>query len=269
MSKIFKNLKIPKNVNEKEAADFFLKIGLKDIVVKNKKKKKYTNKPILNQLNVLKPDIVDLYRIYKFIVLNKRTTVVEFGCGWSSVVIMKALNFLNTKYGKQIKKLRRNNPFELAIIDTEKKYLKIAEKKIKFFCKKRANFTSTLSKSTMTTYNGKICSEHQKLPLVNPDFIYLDGPGQEFSTGNKFGINVSQQDFMPMSCDLLKIENFLIPGTIILTDGRTANARFLKNNFQRNWKYIHDYKNDQNILFLEEDKLGRPNYDQLKFYGYI
>ena len=31
-----------------------------------------------------------------------------------------------------------------------------------------------------------------------------------------------------MSCDILKIEPFLIPGTIILIDGRTANANFLK-----------------------------------------
>lgn len=102
----------------------------------------------------------------------------------------------------------------------------------------------------MTTFNHRICTEYEKLPLVNPDFIYLDGPGQECSIGSNSGINVKHQDFMPMSIDILKIENFLIPGTIILVDGRTINARFLKNNFQRSWKYIHDKNNDQSIFFL-------------------
>jgi len=71
---------------------------------------------------------------------------------------------------------------------------------------------------------------------------------------------------MPMSCDILKIEHFLTPGTIILIDGRTANARFLKSNFQRNWKYIHDKKNDQSIFLLNEDSLGYVNNAQLNFY---
>ena len=52
-----------------------------------------------------------------------------------------------------------------------------------------------------------------------------------------------------MNSDILQFEHFLTPGTIILFDGRTANARFLKNNFQRNWKYYHDEKNDQIIFF--------------------
>ena len=36
-----------------------------------------------------------------------------------------------------------------------------------------------------------------------------------------------------MSCDILMIENFLMPGTIIVVDGRGANAEFLRKNFKR------------------------------------
>jgi hypothetical protein len=72
---------------------------------------------------------------------------------------------------------------------------------------------------------------------------------------------------MPMICDVLKFENFLIPGTIILLDGRTANARFLKNNFQRNWKYYFDYRNDQNIFYLDESPLGPRSAKMLNFYN--
>ena len=30
----------------------------------------------------------------------------------------------------------------------------------------------------MTLYNGCITTEYEKLPMCNPDFIYIDGPGQ-------------------------------------------------------------------------------------------
>ena len=33
-------------------------------------------------------------------------------------------------------------------------------------------------------------------------------------------------DLMPMVSDILKIEYFLIPGTIMLSDGRSANVNF-------------------------------------------
>ena len=72
---------------------------------------------------------------------------------------------------------------------------------------------------------------------------------------------------MPMVANILNIEPFLIPGTIILSDGRTANMIFLKNNFKRNWVYINDKKNDQNILYLDEKPLGKINSDFLKFYN--
>ena len=71
---------------------------------------------------------------------------------------------------------------------------------------------------------------------------------------------------MPMACDILKYEHFLTPGTIILTDGRTANARFLKSNFQRKWIYKHDIFNDQSIFFLNEKPLGKFNKEQINFY---
>ena len=37
------------------------------------------------------PDLNDLYRLYMLIVLNKRTTVLEFGTGYSTLVMHYAL----------------------------------------------------------------------------------------------------------------------------------------------------------------------------------
>ena len=40
---------------------------------------------------------------------------------------------------------------------------------------------------------------------------------------------------LPMSAEVLCIEPHLRPWTMIVTDGRTVNARFLQANMVRNW----------------------------------
>ena len=84
--------------------------------------------------------------------------------------------------------------------------------------------------------------------------------------GNINNISTSHYDFMPMSCDILKIEHFLKPGTIIVIDGRSSNYRFLISNFQRKWKKFEDFNNEQYILILDEQPLGKLNAKQIKFY---
>ena len=69
-----------------------------------------------------------------------------------------------------------------------------------------------------------------------------------------------------MSCDVLKIEFFLIPGTILLIDGRGANANFLKKNFKRKWEYKYFKKFDQHVFILQDVSFGKVNDDLLKFY---
>ena len=40
----------------------------------------------------------------------------------------------------------------------------------------KVNYLFSIAK--MTNYQGKISTEFEKLPMCNPDFIYLDGPDQ-------------------------------------------------------------------------------------------
>ena len=72
---------------------------------------------------------------------------------------------------------------------------------------------------------------------------------------------------MPMSCDILKLEFFYTPGTIIVCDGRAANAKFLLSHFKRKWKYNFDKKKDQHIFCLVDDILGKYNKRQVEFYN--
>jgi len=70
---------------------------------------------------------------------------------------------------------------------------------------------------------------------------------------------------MPMAADILVFEHFLTPGTLIVTDGRTANARFLRANLQRDWVYHHDASADQHYFELLEVPLGVYNKRHLDF----
>ena len=83
--------------------------------------------------------------------------------------------------------------------------------------------------------------------IYAPDLIYLDGPFNYSDTGEIRGISTNHQDRVAMSGDILAIEHFLQPGTLIIIDGRTANARFLKCNLQRNWGYYHSQEWDQHF----------------------
>jgi hypothetical protein len=65
---------------------------------------------------------------------------------------------------------------------------------------------------------------------------------------------------------LLAFEPFFKPGTIIVSDGRVANFRFLLNNLQRDWSYYENDKIDQHYLYLKEKPLGKVNENQIKFY---
>ena len=49
------------------------------------------------------PQLGDLYRLYEFITLNKRTTVLEFGSGWSSLIIHLALHKLKKNISMRLK----------------------------------------------------------------------------------------------------------------------------------------------------------------------
>ncbi len=70
--------------------------------------------------NLIGPNLQDLFNLWHLIVLNKRTCVLEFGSGFSSIIISSALTYLKKKNQSQVKKLRRNNPFEHFILEMKK-----------------------------------------------------------------------------------------------------------------------------------------------------
>jgi hypothetical protein len=262
-------IKFPKKKTNKQIENFFQEKGLSFMVVESKKRKLFVNEMTSDSIYV--PELHKLYNLYQYILLNKRTTILEFGSGWSSLVFHIALTELKNKYSENVKKLRRNNPFELFILENSKKYLNISKKRITKFqkemkLKKPSKTRCYFSEVEMTTYNGRIATQYKNLPICNPDFIYLDGP-EQFRIKKKInGINLAHPDMMPMVSDILKLEFFLTPGTIIVCDGRAANVHFLRSHFKRKWRYINDNKNEQHIFYLDCPLLGKFSKLQVEFY---
>ena len=129
----FYKYKKPINKSNKFIENFFNKKGLKLLVELSKKKKRSVNQMIVNEPFI--PELDDLYNLYEYIIINKRTTILEFGSGWSTLIFSLALRELRNKFFNEVKSLRRNNPFELFVVENEKKYLNITRNTIQKFNK--------------------------------------------------------------------------------------------------------------------------------------
>ena len=78
---IFKKIKLPKKIELKKIKIFFKKIKL-DLIIKDSEKEL--------KKSIIKPNLNDLYRLYQIIILNKRTTILEFGSGYSSLIFFNS-----------------------------------------------------------------------------------------------------------------------------------------------------------------------------------
>ena len=267
MKLIQNKIKFPPRKNNRQIINYFKKHKiwqhLKSPIIKKRNLKDLID-PWTNSTYL--PELKDLYLLHSFVILNKRLTILEFGSGWSSLIMAHALMLNKLKYKNKTHKIRKKNIFELHILENEKKFLQITKRRNNKILKRFKGVNYHYSDCKMSLFNNKFCTEYKKLPLVNPDFIYLDGPDQ-FKIKNRINnFTISHSDMMPMVSDILKFEYYLVPGTIIISDGRRANSLFLKNNFQRNWLYYYDKMNDQNIFYLNDTSLGPINDEILKFY---
>ena len=49
------------------------------------------------------PELDDLYNLYQYVLINKRTTILEFGSGWSTLIFSLALRELRDKFSDKVK----------------------------------------------------------------------------------------------------------------------------------------------------------------------
>lgn len=219
----------------------------------------YSVNPDLQE--ALGAELDDLARLHWLVCTRKVTTILEFGLGKSTIVFDDSLSKNKVRDQHLIKEtLRRNNQYECHSVDNYEQWIDEVKSNNQLD-------TVTYHKSDLLIgeFNGRVCTYYDPLPNLCPDLIYLDGPDQFSAVGDLRGITTNHKDRMPMSADILSFEHFLTPGTLIVTDGRTANARFIKTNLQRDWMYCHDHETDQHYFELVEEPLGIYNRRQLEF----
>lgn len=209
--------------------------------------------------HAIPPDIEDLVRIHRLIRQRKCFTVLEFGTGYSTIVIAHALAANKTDWNnmKDIPEIRNRFMFNLFTVDASEKWIKETEKKIPEKLKCHIHFH--FSEVNIGTFNGQICHFYTNLPDVIPDFIYLDGPNPKDVNGSVNGMTFHCDERTVMSGDLLTMEPTFLPGLFILIDGRTNNVRFLLNNFKRKYQFNWDKGNDISTFELIEERLGKYN----------
>jgi len=206
------------------------------------------------------PNLKDLYSLYRCIRQYKVVAALEFGVGWSTLIIALALAENEELFGASFKKLVRHpNPFKVLSIDTSDYFINIARERVPKHLLPYTLFHQ--SESKMTIVAQQFAHTYSNVPPWTADLVYLDGPDCDFVNGDVDGFHVNFGDEnkkygLPMSGDLLRLENFFWPATRIITDGRGANAHFLKNNFTRNWEYEYHKEVDQHHFYLNENPWG-------------
>lgn len=204
-------------------------------------------------------DIEDLVRLHQLIRKRKSFTVLEFGVGFSTTIIADAL-MKNKKEWEALEnapKIRNRFQFQCFSVDTSEQWIATAKERIPDELKDFVQFQ--FSDVEVGTYQGQLCHYYKKLPDIIPDFIYLDGPDPQAVKGSVNGMTFQCMERTVMSGDLLLMEPILLPGTFILIDGRTNNARFLKNNLKRDYEIIWDKAGDVTTIELVEERLGKYN----------
>ena len=253
---------------ERRLRNIFIKKNLYELLKININKKIKDEKvfdPVLNLTEKYNPEIIDLARIYDLIDKNKPFTVLEFGVGYSTIIIAKALYDNKKEFNKNnTDKIRNSKMFKVFSVDASKKWIEETKKNLPDYLKEFVEFHHSEVETKLI--NNQVCHVYKNIPDINPEFIYLDGPHPLDPSGNINNISFGCLERTPISADIIYLESTLLPGTKILVDGRVNNVRFLKNNLKRKYKYHWDRNGDITIISLVEKKLGKLNKLGFEFY---
>lgn len=202
------------------------------------------------------PNVHDLVRLHRLVRQGMACSVLEFGVGYSTVVLADALekNELDFLALPERPELRTPKPFHLQSVDASETWIARTRERLPEHLGKRVDLC--FSGVSAGTWNGRLCHFYDLLPDIVPDFVYLDGPDPKDVKGMVRGLSFQAADRTVIAADLLAMEPTLLPGTVILVDGRVNNARFLQRNFQRPFACQRLPGTDVTVFRLDEPPLG-------------
>jgi hypothetical protein len=204
------------------------------------------------------PEPADLARLHKLLRTRMVFTVVEFGVGFSTLAIADALSKNEKEWMSNVRpEIRNRYMFQLFSVDTSAEWIRQVQARIPEHLAGRVHFWHT--EAEIGVHLGQLCHYYKTLPDVVADFYYLDGPHPKDVHGQIRGLSFQCDERTVMAADLLLMESTMLPGTMILVDGRTNNARFLARNFRRRWRIKWNQMEDYTLFELDEERLGKYN----------
>ena len=221
-----------------------------------------------------RPDYDDLWSLYKQVRRGGHCSILEYGSGWSTLVLAFALQAnKNALLESPLQPPRHPNLFELLTVDASEEFLKISMSRVRLF-----DFDIDIrghhSPVTAMRFNGLVSHAFVNVPTFTSDFVYVDGPDSFQVEGDVGGFSFDFGDEkkaygLPLMSDILVREFTYWPGTQIMFDGRGANAEFFKLNQRRSWIYRHEIELDQHSFVLSADAWGKVSVDHLRFRNEI
>jgi hypothetical protein len=210
------------------------------------------------------PELNDLYFLYSQVREKAVVSILEYGSGWSTLALAIGLQENYLQFGKRyLEIIRHPNPFKLLTLDASEHWQSVAISRLSD--EERLRVVAGVAKPVLGNFGGVICHFSDYIPNFTPDLIYLDGPDHDQVTGGFSGFEYDERFTPPMAGDILTIEPYLWPETILICDGRTANARFLESRFKRNWEFLHDPFGDRTISRISETAFGVISEEHINF----
>ena len=115
----FKPLIVKKK--KQELYQYFIDHGLIEILKNKNFKKRKVNE--MKDIMPYQPELDELYLLHNYIIKFKRMTVLEFGTGWSTLVMANAIDHNKKNYLNLTKNLRMNNAGEIHCLDNDNKWI--------------------------------------------------------------------------------------------------------------------------------------------------
>lgn len=199
------------------------------------------------------PELDDLYHLYALARRSAAVSVLEFGSGWSTLVLALAVEENAVSFGDTYD-VRHPNPFQVLSVDVSEEYSARSYARLPEALQRRV--IRHVTSARLVEHSGRWASLFDILPPFVADLIYLDGPEPAQVDGVEDGFQLEDPHGLPIAADILRLEPMLWPETTIVIDGRTANARFLQANLQRRWDHLRDPYGDRTTLFLDETPFG-------------
>lgn len=214
--------------------------------------------------DAVRNDLSDLCRLHWICLSRRCINVLEIGSGYSTAVLVDAMSRLSQQFRDWVSlNLRCDDPFHVYSVEEDPIFLDIITRKLAILRGQYVTFTR--ADVNVHLHDGRFTTQFSQLPNVSPDLIYLDGPSRNATCEVVRGFSFNNIARMPMSSDILAVEFFLEPGTLIMVDGRGANARFLQSYLKRKWVYFHDQDGDCHYFELQEEPFGALNSKRLAF----